>query len=151
METITIKAAVQAAEAFTKGAAEMPGLRSQDFEDAMLALAESRREQGENGAAAFARLTKARDPDLEVLWAACSLARVHEHHGHVLAKRGAAASNEKAQAVLKRAEANLDDYAAMHKQADETLEQAYGRLARDDAKFASLYGALDEVRRYVMG
>lgn len=154
MDTITIRAAVHAADAFTKGAGDAPALRSQDFEDAMMALADSRRTAGEDTASAFARLTKARDPDIEVLWAAAALKRVHEYHGDVLRKRAAntPAAGDQVQAVLKTAAQNLDDYAAMQKRAGESIEAVYGRLARDgDARFSELYRAWDESRRFAAG
>ncbi len=154
MDTITITKAVQAAEAFTKGVGEPPTLRSQDFEDAMFALAAQRRAPGEDDATAFARLTKDRDPDIEVLWAAAALKRVHENHGEALRKRQAASplSTDKARGVMKSAAKNLDDYVAMRKQAGEGIEAAYGRLARTgDAQFVDLYRALDEARRYAVG
>ncbi len=154
MDTITITKAVQAADAFTKGVGEPPTLRSQDFEDAMFALAAQRRAPGEDDATAFARLTKDRDPDIEVLWAASALKRVHEHHGEVLRKRASntPSADSRAQHVLRLAEANVDACVKMNQRPGESVEQATARLAGDrDATFAKVYEALVLTRRYVAG
>jgi methylthioribose-1-phosphate isomerase len=145
--THTIEKALHSADALLKGGTSP--LRAVEYEQAMMDHADRQRAAGEDSAAAFARLVKSRDATVELLWAAADLARTFEHHGDVLRKRGV---DDRAQHVLRLAEANLDTCVKMNQQPGESVEQTTARLARDgDATFSKVYSALVETRRLVAG
>lgn len=147
--TDTFKRALLAADFILKG--ENFVISSEELETSMLALAESRREPGESGPQAFARLARDRNSDVAKLFAAMDVRRVAERHAQVLAKRADAGNVSKAAHDYARAQSNLDEFVKQNQQAGESVENATARLARGDAKFASLYAALTECRRLAAG
>lgn len=137
-------------------------LKSEDFaipsdelETAMLALADSQRQQDESSAEAFARLAQDRDGDIAKLYCAMDLRRVAERHAQVLARRPAsptdAANVSKAARDYAAAEASLDDFVKQNTRPGESHAAATARLAREDSRFVDLYVALDQRRRLAIG
>lgn len=142
--TNTITKALADAEHFMK-TGERRG-NSAEYEQAMMAHAESQRRAGETAPAAFARLAREGDATVTKLWAAHDLAKAYETHPS-LRQRDPRVGN-----LFKNADDTLAGYVASQRAAGETEAATEARLSRaGDPTYEKLYGALQEARRYAAG
>jgi hypothetical protein len=137
------------------GAGLSPRFAKRDYDDAMLALAGREAREGETLGAALCRLHGARDERLAKLSVASYQAELHERRGaservarqardllvkHLGYDPDAPPSRPRHGSkahVLKL----MTDLATHRKRDDETVEQAFDRLLRDDVTFRDCYGA----------
>lgn len=114
----------------------IPGVRSHDFEEALMKYADGQRRDGESGPAAFVRLLNERDDTVTKLSRALDALRVAESLPN--------AEREAAKADLHATAGELmDDHVEKSRRDGESVEQATARLARDrDPTFTDLFTKL---------
>jgi tRNA A37 N6-isopentenylltransferase MiaA len=149
---VDIQKCLDAADRLLKGES-IVGVTSDELETAMFDRAAERAEPGESAPAAFARLVKARDPEITRLYAAADVARLQRTHGDLVSVGGYSISKSQAQAFqqVAKVQAEIDSLVAERKRVDETADQASSRLQRDDPMMVRMVSLLRQMQDLVQG
>ena len=134
MTSISIQKAAKAAYNILKG--DGSSLTSTEMEAALMAFADGQARDGETSAQAFVRLLSDNDPTADALAKALDALRTAEQQAH---------SPELRDAVVKRAEGELDQFVKHHQRSGEDTPHAYARLANDNG-FLAVYERLTKAR-----